>query len=95
MVARGLLNEASYASFIVCCQTYQDLQEWTARLPRITLESDRRGPAEERINKLRTQYRQQAAEFGLTPARAAGVKAVKPASAPAGFARLVGGRPVP
>lgn len=96
LAAKGLFTVGGRDFFVTLCRLAGEIESLRRVIAKTARRDPMRLPWEKLLNNLRTQYRQYGAEFGLTPARAAGVKAVKaPAAKPAGFARLVGGRPLP
>jgi phage terminase small subunit len=77
LITKGLLTAASRATFVMYCHVTGEIDAWRRRIARTALRDPLRLPWETHLNKLRTQHRQLGAEFGLTPARLGGVKAVQ------------------
>jgi len=93
--AKGLLTVGGRATFVTLCHLGAEIEALRRLIAKTARRDPMRLPWEKLLNNLRTQQRQHAAEFGLTPARAASVKAVKPPPTPSAFARIVGQGPLP
>ena len=75
--AKGLLTVSGRTLFFEVCHLTGEIDTLQKLIRRTAWRDPMRLPWEKLLNAKRTQLRQTSAEFGLTPARAAGVKAIR------------------